>query len=40
MDPVEAPLGCDRAAACGVEADRVVNTMPADELLAWAADAP
>jgi putative hydrolase len=27
--------GTDRAAACGVTADRVVNTMPADDLLAW-----
>jgi putative hydrolase len=29
------PYGTDRAAACGVTADRVVNTMPADDLLAW-----
>ena len=29
--------GCERAALCGVEADRVVNTWPADQLLAWAA---
>jgi putative hydrolase len=28
--------GCARAAVCGVAADRVVNTWPADELLAWA----
>ncbi len=29
--------GCERAADCGVTADRVVNTRTADELLAWAA---
>jgi putative hydrolase len=29
--------GCDRAAVHGIEADRIVNTRPADELLAWAA---
>ncbi|MFY9808602.1 MAG: PHP domain-containing protein [Pseudonocardiaceae bacterium] len=29
--------GCERAAACGVVAERVVNTWPADELLNWAA---
>lgn len=28
--------GCERAADCGVTADRVVNTGTADELLAWA----
>jgi putative hydrolase len=28
--------GCARATVCGVAADRVVNTWPADELLAWA----
>jgi len=28
--------GCERAADCGVTADRVVNTRTADELLAWA----
>jgi putative hydrolase len=27
--------GCERAAACGVEADRVINTRTADDLLAW-----
>ncbi len=27
--------GCERAALCGVSADMVINTMPADELLAW-----
>jgi putative hydrolase len=30
--------GCERAAQCGVEPDRVVNTWPADQLLAWTAD--
>lgn len=29
--------GCERAQACGVPAERVVNTWPADELLAWTA---
>lgn len=29
-------LGCERAAACAVPADRVVNTWPAADLLAWA----
>jgi putative hydrolase len=29
------PGGCDRAARCGVEPDRVVNTWSADDLLAW-----
>lgn len=28
-------LGCERAIRCGVEAGRVVNTWPADELLTW-----
>ncbi len=28
--------GCERAALCGVPADRVVNTLPADDLLGWA----
>ena len=30
------PYGCDRAAACGVQANMVVNTLDADALLAWA----
>ena len=30
--------GCQRAADCDVEADRVINTRSADELLAWTAD--
>jgi len=28
-------LGCERAIRCGVEAGRVVNTWPVDELLTW-----
>ena len=31
------PYGCERAAACAVAAERVVNTWSTDELLAWAA---
>jgi histidinol phosphatase-like PHP family hydrolase len=31
------PYGCARAEECDVPADRVVNTMPADDLLAWTA---
>ena len=27
--------GCDKAAALGVPADRIINTLPADDLLAW-----
>ena len=30
------PFGCDRAAACGVPLERIINTKSADELLAWA----
>jgi putative hydrolase len=30
-------FGCERAALCGVPADRVVNTWPAERLLAWTA---
>ena len=29
--------GCERAALCGVAPERVVNTWPVDDLLAWAA---
>jgi putative hydrolase len=29
------PYGCERAVACGVTASRVINTKPADKLLAW-----
>ena len=32
--------GCDKAARLGVTADDVVNTMPVDDLLAWAASHP
>ncbi len=32
------PLGCGRAAECGVPPERVVNTWPLDDLLAWTAD--
>jgi putative hydrolase len=31
------PYGCERAAECEVPVDRIVNTMAADDLLAWAA---
>jgi putative hydrolase len=31
------PYGCERAVACGVPANRVVNTKDADALLAWTA---
>lgn len=31
------PFGCERAAACGVAIEQVVNTWPADRLLAWTA---
>ena len=27
--------GCDKAARHGIEPDRIVNTWPADDLLAW-----
>ncbi|MGH3783293.1 MAG: hypothetical protein ACRDRO_22420 [Pseudonocardiaceae bacterium] len=30
------PYGCERAAACAVVAERVVNTWSADDLRAWA----
>ena len=33
------PLGCDRAAERGVPIDRIVNTLSADDLLAWTASA-
>ena len=29
--------GCDKAARHGIEADRIVNTMAADDLVNWAA---
>ncbi|MFC7583195.1 PHP domain-containing protein [Nonomuraea antimicrobica] len=28
-------FGCERAARCGIEAERIVNTWPLDRLLAW-----
>ena len=31
------PYGCDRAEQCGVTPDRIINTKPVDELLAWTA---
>ena len=34
------PYGTDRAAECGVTADRVVNAMAADDLLAWCGSHP
>lgn len=34
------PYGCDKAARLGVEPERVVNTMRADDLLAWTAAHP
>jgi putative hydrolase len=30
------PFGCDRAAECGVPLERVINTLSAENLLAWA----
>jgi len=33
------PHGCDRAAKCAVPIERIVNTMSADDLLAWTATA-
>lgn len=30
-------LGCERAEAAGIDADRIVNTWPVERLLAWAA---
>jgi putative hydrolase len=32
--------GCDKAARLGIEPERIVNTMAADELVAWAAGHP
>jgi putative hydrolase len=31
------PNGCARAVACGVEPERILNTLPAHDLLAWTA---
>ena len=33
-------LGCERAYRTGVTADDVINTMHADELVAWASQPP
>ncbi|HEV2782000.1 MAG TPA: PHP domain-containing protein [Actinophytocola sp.] len=30
------PFGCARGEECGVTPDRVINTLPADDILAWA----
>jgi putative hydrolase len=32
------PFGCDKAVAHGIDADDIINTKTAEELLAWAAD--
>jgi len=32
--------GCDKAAKMGIEPDRIINTLPADDLVAWAATHP
>jgi putative hydrolase len=34
------PYGCDKAARLGVEVDNIVNTMAADDLIAWANSHP
>jgi putative hydrolase len=34
------PYGCDKAARLGIEPSEIVNTMPADDLIAWAASHP
>jgi putative hydrolase len=34
------PYGCDKAARMGIEPGRIVNTMSADDLVAWAASHP
>ena len=34
------PYGCDKAARMGIEPERIVNTLPADDLVAWAASHP
>jgi putative hydrolase len=31
--------GCDKAAKMGIEPDRIINTLPVDDLLAWTATA-
>ena len=32
------PYGCERAAACGVPVERIVNSWPAEQLLTWTAE--
>jgi putative hydrolase len=32
--------GCDKAAKMGIEPELIVNTMPADDLIAWAGSHP
>jgi len=32
--------GCDKAARIGVEPERIINTLPADDLIAWTANHP
>jgi putative hydrolase len=34
------PYGCDKAARLGIDTSEIVNTMPADDLIAWAASHP
>jgi putative hydrolase len=34
------PYGCDKAAKMGIEADDIINTMSADDLIAWAGRHP
>jgi putative hydrolase len=34
------PYGCDKAARLGIDADQIVNTWAADDLIAWAASHP
>ena len=34
------PYGCDKAARMGIEPGEIVNTMPADDLIAWAGSHP
>jgi putative hydrolase len=34
------PYGCDKAARLGIEPDNIVNTMHADDLIAWAGSHP
>jgi putative hydrolase len=34
------PYGCDKAARMGIEPSEIVNTMTADDLIAWAASHP